>query len=92
MTEIVLMNLKYIPYSAYQVKTANRHQPIQTPLKYFDNCFDGCKLGRLLLVQNMAEMHSNCDFEFLMVEYRSVIITRRLYTIIPGLARNVSKF
>ena len=38
---IVLMILKYIPYSAYQVKTVNCHQPIQAPLKYFDNYFDG---------------------------------------------------
>ena len=30
-----LIILKYIPYSAYQVKTVNCHQPIQAPLKYF---------------------------------------------------------
>ena len=30
---------KYIPYSAYQVKTVNCRQPIQPPLKYFDNYF-----------------------------------------------------
>ena len=33
-TELSLMIHKYIPYSAYQVKTANCRQPIQAPLKY----------------------------------------------------------
>ena len=49
------MILKYIPYSAYQVKTVNCRQPIQTPLKSFDNYFDRCEHSSLLLVQNIAE-------------------------------------
>ena len=38
-TELALMIHKYIPYSAYQVKKVNCHQPIQAPLKYYDNYF-----------------------------------------------------
>ena len=52
------MILKYVPYSAYQLKTVNCRQPIQAPLtKYFDSdCrFDGCRYSRSLLPQNMAE-------------------------------------
>ena len=49
------MILKYIPYSAYQVKTVNCRQPIQAPLKYFDDYLDGCRHRGPLLVQNMAE-------------------------------------
>ena len=52
---IVLMILKHMPYSAYQVKTVNCRLPMQVPLKYFDNYFDGCKHSRSLLAQNMAE-------------------------------------
>ena len=36
---IALMIHKYIPYSAYQIKTVNHCQPIQAPLKYSDNYF-----------------------------------------------------
>ena len=48
------MILKYIAYSVYQVKIVNSRHVI-APLKYFDNYFDGCRHGRILLAQNMAE-------------------------------------
>ena len=44
----------YVTYSAYQVKTVNCRQPIQVPLKYFDNYFDGYRHNRSLLARNMA--------------------------------------
>ena len=43
------IDLKYIPYSAYQVKTMKCRQLIQVLLKYFDNYFDGCRHSRSLL-------------------------------------------
>ena len=46
---------KYIPYSAYQVKTVNCHQPIQAPLKYFDNYFHASIASRFYMARHMAE-------------------------------------
>ena len=43
-TEPALMIHKYMPYSAYQVKTVNRHQPIQVPLKYLVIFYAGTML------------------------------------------------
>ena len=47
---------KYISYSAYQVKTVDCHQPIQAPLKYFDNYFNaGTASHYFYMMQDMAE-------------------------------------
>ena len=69
-TELVLMIHKYIPYSAYQIKTVNCCQLIWVPLKYFDNyLMDASTAGRYWC-KILQKTHSNCEFKSLMVEYR----------------------
>ena len=61
------MILKYIPYSAYQVKIVNWRQPIQAPLNILIIILtDTGTTGRYW----REIWHSNCEFEFLMVEYQ----------------------
>ena len=54
-TELALMIHKYIPYSAYQVKTVTCRQPIQAPLKYFDNYFHAGIASHFYMARDMAE-------------------------------------
>ena len=78
-TELALMIHKYILYSAYQVKTVNCRQPIQALLKYFNNYFQASLASHFIWRKIWMNKHSNYEFKSPMVEYRSVIITRRLY-------------
>ena len=67
-TELALMIHKYIPYSAYQVKTVICRQPIQAPLKYFDNYFHAGIASHFIWREIWQNTKSNYEFKSPMVE------------------------
>ena len=76
------MILKYIPYGAYQVKTVNCHQLIQAP--FIIILTDAGTVGRYWH-EIWQKRIRTVSLNFSWLNDHSVIITRRLYTLISGI-------